>query len=194
MTRPENGRFELLIQANAGLKSGEQLKFIIDALGPGKTLTTSFLADVVQPLSPRKLSQKLQGGAQRKPPYALVYITRDDWALETCWGNTWTGADPGSFDPPSAKSPLTIFINTETDLLTGYRDALLSKKLAEATIQQRINKYTAHVAFHLYQMYLKKKEAENDTTGESKAPTEEQMRDEIKRVAMTLIKLMEVAQ
>jgi hypothetical protein len=194
LTRPVGGRFELLIQAAPGLKAGEQLKFTVDAIGPGKTLTTAFLVDVVEPLSPRKLSQKVAGGAQRRPPYALLYVDKDKWTQETCWGTQWTGQDPGSFDPPSAKSPLTIFINTDTDLLTTYRDSLTAKKYAETTIQQRINKYTTHVAFHLYQMYLKKKESESDTTGEAKVPTDDLMRDEIKRVAMTLIKLMEVAQ
>src|ERR1035437_1546762 len=194
LTRPVSGRFELLIQAAAGLKAGEQLKFTIDAIGQGKTLTTAFLADVVEPLSPRKLSAKVAGGAQRRPPYALLYVKKENWDAETCWGAQWTAQDPGSFDPPSSKLPLTIFINTDTDLLTSYRDSLLSKKYAETTIQQRINKYTAHVSFHLYQMYLQKKEAESDLTGESKVPTDDQMRDEIKRVAMTLIKLMEVTQ
>jgi hypothetical protein len=194
LTRPVSGRFELLIQAAPGLKPGEQLKFTVDAVGPGKTLTTAFLADVVEPLLPRKLSLKLAGGAQRRPPYALIYVTKENWGTETCWGALWNSQDPGSFDPPSAKSPLTIFINTETDMLTSYRDALVSKKYAETTIQQRINRYTAHVAFHLYQMYMKKVETENDTSEESRIPTDELMRDEIKRVAVTLIKLMEVTQ
>lgn len=194
LTKPVDGRFELLIQAVSGLNAGEQLKFTVDASGPGKTLTTAFLADVVEPLSPRKVSAKVGGGAQRKPPYALLYVTRENWGEETCWGSQWTGQDPGSFDPPSAKTPLTIFINTDTDLLTSYRDSLLSKKYAEATIKQRVNKYTTHVAFHLYQMYLKKKEAESDPSGEAALPSDELMRDEIQRVARTLVKLMEVTQ
>ena len=111
--------------------------------------------------------------------------------METCWGGQWSGEDAGSFEPPSAKSPLTIFINDDMDLVASYRDKLLSKKLSESTIQQRINKYTAHVAFHLYQMYQKTKQAQNEG---GDAPSEEQMRDEIKRVSHTLIKLMEVSQ
>ena len=194
LTKPVDGRFELLIQAVAGIAAGEQLKFTIDASGPGKTLTTAFLADVVEPLSPRKISLKVGGGAQRKPPYSLLYVRKENWGEETCWGSQWTGHDPGSFDPPSAKTPLTIFINTDTDLLTSYRDILLSKKYAEATIQQRVNKYTTHVAFHLYQMYLKKKEGESDPSGEAAVPSDELMRDEIQRVARTLVKLMEVTQ
>jgi hypothetical protein len=194
LTRPVDGRLELLIQAAAGLNAGEQLKFNVDAVGPGKTLTTAFLADVVEPPSARKLQTKFHGGAQRRPPYALLYVKRENWTDQTCWGEQWTANDAGSFEPPSAKSPLTIFINQDTDLLTSYRDALLAKKHAETTIQQRINKYTAHVAFHLYQMYLKRKDAESQPEAPGDAPTEEQMRDEIQRVARTLIKLMEVSQ
>jgi len=194
LTRPDDGRFELLIQADPGLKSGEQLKFDVEAVGPGKTLATAFLANVEEPLSPRKLTAKLPGGGQRRPPYDLKYVRKDHWGEETCWGEQWTGSDAGSFEPPTARSPLTIFINQDMDLLTSYRDLLLAKKHAETTIQQRINKYTAHIAFHLYQIYEKQKEVKSETGGATEAPTEEQMRDEIKRVARTLLRLMEVGQ
>lgn len=191
LTRPEAGRFELLIQAAAGLKSGEQLKFDVEAVGPGTTLTTAFLADVVEPLSPRKIAAKVLGGGQRRPPYDLRYVKKEHWETETCWGQRWNGDESGSFEGPSAKSPLTIFINQDMDLLTVYRDKLLGKKLAEKTIQERINKYTAHVAFHLYQMYQKV----NDVAAKTgNVQSEDQMRDEIQRVARTLIRLMEVSQ
>lgn len=191
LTRPENGRFELLIQAAAGLSSGEQLKFDIEAVGPGKTLATAFLADVVEPLSARKISTKIKGGAQRRPPYSLLYVKREKWDEETCWGKQWSGADAGSFEAPTTKSPLTIFINQDMDLLVVYRDNLIAKKNAETTIQQRINKYTAHVAFHLYQMYQKSKNPEAQAAGE--VLSEQQMSDEITRVSRTLLKLMEVS-
>jgi hypothetical protein len=194
LTRPVEGRFELLIQAAVGLQSGEQLKFDIEAIGPGKTLATAFLADVVEPLSPRKILAKTLAGGRRRPPYDLRYVKKDNWRDENCWGQVWSGSDAGSFDPPSAKSPLTIFINQDMDLLVSYRDFLLAKKYAEITIQQRINKYTAHVAFHLYQMYLKKKEGESKTDSEIEVPSDDQMRNEIQRVARTLLKLMEVSQ
>ena len=194
LTRPVEGRFELLIQASAGLKGGEQLKFDIDAVGPGKTLATAFLVDIVEPLSPRKISTKISGGGQRRPPYELKYVKKENWSDETCWGETWKSDDAGSFETPSSKSPLTIFINQEMDLLASYREMLIAKKNAETTIQQRINKYTAHVAFHLYQMYLKKKEVESKPGGAGESQTDEQMRDEIQRVARTLLKLMEVSQ
>jgi hypothetical protein len=195
VTSPVAGRFELLIQAAAGLKAGEQLKFDVEAMGPGKLLSTAFLVDIVDPPTPRKTTSKLPGGGQRRPPYALIYLKREQWGGPnlTCFGQPWTGAEPGSFDIPSATSPLTIFINQDTDLLTVYRDALIAKKSAESTIQQRINKYTAHVAFHLYQMYENHKNAAARRDGDQEIPTELQMRDEIQRVAATLIKLMEVA-
>lgn len=147
LTRPVGGKFELLIQAAVGLTAGEQLKFDVEALGPGKTLSTAFLADVVEPVSPRRMSAKMTGGSQRRPPYVLTYLYQNDWSNENldCFGVSWTGAEAGSFEPPSAKSPLTILINNDTDLLTAYRESLLSRKLAETTIHQRINNYTAHV-------------------------------------------------
>ena len=192
LTRPVEGRFELLIQAVSGLKGGEQLKFDVEAIGPGKTLTTAFLADVVDPPSPRKTSTKLPGGGQRKPPYVLLYVKKENWSEDTCWGRAWTGDNAGSYEEPTAKSPLTIFINQDMDLLTSYRDSLIAKKNAETTIQQRINKYTTHIAFHLYQMYQRMKKSESESGLE--ILTEDQMREEIERVARTLLKLMEVSQ
>lgn len=194
LTRPTGGRFELLIQAAPGLQAGEQLKFDVEAVGPGKTVSTAFLADVVEPPTPRKMTAKLPGGGQRRPPYDLRYVERKDWGEDTCWGQQWSGSEPGAFEEPSAKSPLTIFINQDMDLLASYRDSLVSKKLAETTIKQRINKYTAHVAFHLYQMYEKKKQLAAQANGAADGPNEDQMRDEIQRVAKTLLRLMEVTQ
>jgi hypothetical protein len=77
------------------------------------------------------------------------------------------------------------------DLLAAYRDAVLNKKAAESTIQKNINKYTTHVAFHLYQMYQNRK-ALKDKGMEAEAQTEEQMQAETHRVAKTLIKLMDM--
>ncbi len=193
LTRPSGGRFELLVQAVPGLSAGEQLKFTIDAIGPGKTLTTAFLAQVVEPLGPRKTTNTISGGAQRRPPYELLYVKKEDWSDETCWGSQWTGNDPGAFEQSNAKSPLVIFINADMDMLSSYKESLISKKHAETTIQQRITKYTAHVAFHLYQMSLKKKETESSKDSMGESLTDEQMRDEIQRVSRTLLKLMEVS-
>jgi len=194
LTRPTTGRFELLIQSVTGLKAGEQLKFDVEAVGPGKTLSTAFLADVVEPPTPRKIPTKVPGGGQRRPPYDLRYVERKDWGEDTCWGQQWSGNDSGAFVDPSPKSPLTIFINQDMDLLASYRDSMVSKKLAETTIKQRINKYTAHVAFHLYQMYEKRKQLTEKPESETEVQNEGQMRDEIQRVAKTLLRLMEVSQ
>jgi hypothetical protein len=194
-TRPTGGRFEVLIQATPGLKPGEQLKFDVEAVGPGKTLTTAFLADVVEAVTPRKTSSQMSVGAQRRPPYDLRYVTRQEWDDNTCWGERWSPEDPGSFEPPTAKSPLTIFINQDMDLLVAYREALVARKHAETTIKQRINKYTAHVAFHLYQIYEKTKQTTGRTaTPEAGAdtPSETLMREEIQRVSRTLLRLMDV--
>jgi hypothetical protein len=192
LTSPTTGRFELLIQASPGLQAGEQLKFDVEAVGPGRTLATSFLVDVAEAPSPRKVANKLAGGAQRRPPYALLYVKKENWDEDTCWGEKWSAVDAGSFEPPSAKSPLTIFINDDIELLVAYRESLLTKKHAETTIQQRINKYTTHVAFHLYQMYEKVKQVEAQKDADSGVPSDDQLRDEIQRVARTLLKLMEV--
>jgi len=120
-------------------------------------------------------------------------VTKENWGEETCWDSAWSAVEPGSFEEPSAKSPLTIFVNQDMELLATYRESLLAKKQAETTIQQRINKYTTHIAFHLYQMYEQKKMALAQQGDGIEVPSEDQARDEIKRVARTLIKLMEVA-
>jgi hypothetical protein len=155
------------------------------------TLSTAFLADVVEPPSARRITSKLPGGGQRRPPYQLMYVTKEHWGTETNWGEQWNGDCAGAFDAPTPKNPLYIYINTDMDILTAYRDTLVRKKNAETYIQQRINKYTTHIAFHLYQMYQKQKHFETAGTPEL-AARDEQMRDEIQRVARTMIKLMDV--
>jgi hypothetical protein len=192
LTHPVEGRLELLIQAAVGLKGGEQLKFDVEAVGPGKTISTAFLADVVEPPSARRISLKLPGGGQRRPPYDLRYVMKKDWADENCWGHAWNGESAGSFEPPGAKSPLTIFINQDMDLLVTYRDSLTKNKNAESTIQKNVNKYTAHVAFHLYQMYERGKQIDASAEGAWEVLSESQMSDEINRVSRTLLKLMQV--
>lgn len=192
ITNPNSGRFEMLIQANRGLAVGEELKFDIEAVGPGTTLFAAFLATVVELPTPRRIDLQIPAGGQRRPPYELKYIKRADWESDTCWGESWTGQDSGAFDEPNTKSPLVIYVNQDMDLLVEYRDKLTARKLAENTIQQRINKYTTHIAFHLYQMYLKRRSMAKDASGDTFE--NEQMRDEIQRVSRTLIELMEVSQ
>lgn len=78
LTNPDDGRFELLIQANPGLAIGEELVFDIEAVGPGTTLWAGFLATVVETPTPRKIDLKTQAGGQRRPPYDLRYVKRSD--------------------------------------------------------------------------------------------------------------------
>lgn len=191
LTRPNGGRFELLVQAAPGLKHGDQLKFTVDACGPGKTLTTSFIAEVTDPPEAHQAPVVQTGGTQRRPPYVLKAVYRNDWNSESCWGGVWSGDDPGAFEEPSSKSPLTIFINNDLEMLVAYREGLLARKMADTTIRQRINKYTAHVAFHLYQMYMGQIESRPQAAG---TLTEDQMKQEIRRVSQTLIRIMEVGQ
>ena len=46
-----------------------------------------------------------------------------------------------------------LIINQDAGLLATAREAMLKRKLDEKTIQHRMNNYTAHIAFHLWQMY-----------------------------------------
>jgi hypothetical protein len=192
LTRPVNGRFELLVQATQGLTAGTKLKFDVEAVGPDKTLSTTFLVEVAEPPQPRREVKKLLSGAQRRPPYELKYVKRDDWQNQTNWGGgTWSEDDAGAFQLPSSKSPLTIFINQDMALLETYRAGLLARKLTEAVIKQRANRYTAHLAFHLYQMYETFEQARKKGT-ENPEPGEDQQRDEVRRVAKTLIRMAEL--
>ncbi len=194
-TRPRDGRLELLIHAPADLEIGEELEFAVEAQGPaGKALQTSFSALVPEP---REISVTTRGGSQRRPPYELKYVTKDDWDSDTCWdGEAWTQDDAGCFSTPTETTPLTLMINKDMGLLVSYRDSLLERKLAEATIVERTTKYTSHVAFHLYQMHMTMKPTEGPTPGASSEESDEAtkydaMRQEINRVAVTLLKLME---
>jgi hypothetical protein len=82
------------------------------------------------------------------------------------------------------------------DLLVSYRESLLARKLDESSIKQRVNRYTAHVAFHLYQMFLKQKECQGrvKTDPDVQVPSDPQFQDEIRRVSVTLLRLMAVSQ
>jgi hypothetical protein len=70
-----------------------------------------------------------------------------------------------------------------------YRNLLIKEKKAESEIERRVTKYTSHVAFHLYQMYMATRDQRQDNPDEAEA----RMRQEVRRVAMTLLKLMEVS-
>lgn len=198
-SRPRNGRFEALLRVPDGISVGDKLSFQIEADGPnGKTLSASFEAEAFEPTGPRRITEQVLGGSQRKPPYKLVYINRSDWGNGTCWNNRdWRENDPGCFQSPSQTDPLTLIINQDFGLLASYRDSLVSRenKLAESTVLDRTTRYTSHVAFHLWQMYndFKRREDAQAVDPNIQTPGDEDLQDEVKRVAETLIKLMQVS-
>jgi hypothetical protein len=70
---------------------------------------------------------------------------------------------------------------------------MLERKLEEATVKERQARYTAHVAFHLYQMYLNVEQLRTSEQEESgfRVPNEIELRGEINRVGATLLRLMD---
>jgi hypothetical protein len=197
-SEPSAGRFSLLISPRPEWRVGERLTFEITAEGPrGRVLVTSFSGDVVDPpISPeleeelpRLVDSELMMGTQRRPPYDLKYINRDDYDTTPCWNETsWTDHDSGCFKEPTDRTPLTLIINEDMEPLREYKRAL-TKKHTEQEVERRVNKYTSHIAYHLYQMY-QASQANKETDIDA---ADARRQDEIRRVAMTLIKLMEVA-
>jgi hypothetical protein len=196
-SKPSGGRFELLIQAPDTLATGGELQFDVVASGPGdKRLSATFTAQVIAPPAPRKVKKIVpEPSSGRKPPYQLLYVKKAEWDKGYWSDNPWTGEDAGCFHEPTESKPLVLIINEDMDLLTEYQDTLKAKKLEPSTVKERVTRYTSHVAFHLYQMYLNYREQQDV---QSKDPTvqlltQEQMRGEINRVAATLIKVMQVS-
>jgi hypothetical protein len=198
-TEPRNGSFEVLLDTPQELEPMRELTFQVEATGPsGELLATPFKAVVTEPVEKpeaRKIREEAHAaGTGRKPPYDLRTITEENWASQTCWGSAeWTGVDAGCFNEPTQSSPLVLIINQDCELLADARETMLKRKLDERTIQHRMNNYTAHIAFHLWQMYqqvqkAKEQQALDDTL---QLPDDEQLKGEINRVASTLINLME---
>jgi hypothetical protein len=195
---PVNGRFELLVRANPEWPVGQKATLEVDLHGPkNKKFSVIFECLVVEPPSkpepnqPRLVEGNFPTGAIRRPPYVLKYVTEDQWATTPFWASSeWTGAEAGCYLPPTETQPLTIIINSDMTALKTYRNLLIKEKKAESVIERRVTKYTSHVAFHLYQMYL----AAKGSTEEDLDTAEERQRREIERVAMTLIKLMQVSE
>lgn len=198
-SKPSGGRFELLLQTLESLTAGTELKFEVEAHGPvGKVLTTSFIAQAIAVVTPEPKKAKRvvpEPSAQRKPPYRLVYVAKKDWEKGYWNENPWTAEDAGCFHDPTESNPLTLVINEDTGLLVEYREGLTAKKLEASTVKERVTRYTSHVAFHLYQMYLNYRELQEAQVKDSsiKVPMPDQMRGEINRVAATLIKVMQVS-
>lgn len=195
---PSAGRFSLLISPRPEWQPGERLTFEIAATGPrGRQLVTSFDADVVEPppppekeeKGPRLVDGEFKTGSMRRPPYELKTITRDQYQ-QPCWNaEEWTDEDAGAFLKPTERSPLILIINQDLVALRDFRQAL-AKRNTEQDVLRKLNKYTSHIAFHLYQMYqetIGKKDEDVDVADAAR-------RAEVRRVAMTMIKLMDVAE
>jgi hypothetical protein len=92
---------------------------------------------------------------------------------------------------------LVLVINEDFSLLQEFRDSVTggTKKLDPATVERRVTRYTSHVAFHLYQMYLHSRARQEamKRDPEAREPATDEMNGEINRVAATLIKMMQVA-
>jgi len=200
-SEPRQGRLSLLVGLSPDASVGDELRFEVAATGPdGQGLPAVTFEAVIadrppktEP-EPRLVTGKMLTGASRRPPYELKYITRDDWMTGSCFGGEdWGPDDAGAFQDPTDKHPLTLLINKDMEALDEFRKFLTGKKLTENEVQSRLQKYTSHVAFHLYQMYQaaqKPMEDEEDTT---RLPKPDDQRAEIRRVGMTLLRLMQVS-
>jgi hypothetical protein len=200
-SQPKEGKFELLLDTPHGLIPNQQLDFEVEATGPaGQRLVANFSGQTIEaPPAPeprRTVTSVPEPATQRRPPYELRIVHEAEWDTPTCWGTqTWTKDDVAAFTEPTEATPLTLIINADAEDLKTYRENLVRRSLDESTVQERMTRYTAHVAFHLYQMYrFRRSRLEAQATDESlRVPGEEEMRLEIGRVATTLIKLMEVS-
>jgi hypothetical protein len=196
-SEPLAGRFSLLISPREDWKVGNRLKFEVVAEGPrGRELYAAFEAHVVEPPAPPepdpKKPQLIDGefktGQMRRPPYQLKVIKRDDYD-QPCWNaDEWTDDDPGAFLAPTDRTPLTLIINEDMAALRDFRRAL-TKRNTEQDVERKVNKYTSHIAFHLYQMY----QATQGRKEEDVDAADARRREEIRRVALTMIRLMDVA-
>ena len=196
---PLVGRFSLLITPRPEWQAGERLRFEVLASGPnGRELTALFEADVIDPPQqpekpeknkPRLVDGECKTGSMRRPPYELKTITRDEYD-QPCWNAPeWTDEDAGAFFKPTERAPLFLIINQDMIALREFTQAL-AKRNTEQDVQRKLNKYTSHIAFHLYQMYqetIGKKDDDVDVADAAR-------RAEVRRVAMTMIKVMDVAE
>jgi hypothetical protein len=195
-SEPRGGGFSLLISPRPEWRVGEVLTFEVRAEGPaGRVLARMFVGNVVEPPqepppdAPRLVDSEVMSGANRRPPYELKYIGRDDYDSTPCWNEaSWNDHDPGCFKVPTERTPLTLIINEDMEALREYK-RVLTKKNTEQEVGRRVTKYTSHIAYHLYQMY----QASQGKREEDIDAADVHRREEIQRVAMTLIKLMEVS-
>jgi len=198
---PRKGRFSLLVGLPGDTELGTELDFEIVATSrDGSVLRATFRGVAAEPPAkpapePRLLSGTAQVGASRRPDYILKYISKDQWDQDTCFGaESWTSDDAAAFIEPTDKAPLTLIVNTDMTALEDFRKDLSAKKLVENEVKMRNTKYTSHIAFHLYQMFKSVEAARKVSTEDGqREPTPQDQRSEIHRVAMTLLRLMEIS-
>jgi hypothetical protein len=199
-TQPRDGKFELLLDTPRGLIANQLLDFEVEAAGPaGQRLVVNFAGRVVESTGepePRKLTARVpESTAQRRPPYDLKTVKEENWETPTCWGETiWTKDEVAAYSEPTETAPLTLIINEDAGELREFREAMVKRSLDENTVKERMSRYSAHVAYHLYQMYgFRKEQQEAQAVDDGvHVPTDEEQGAEIARVASTLLKLMEV--
>jgi hypothetical protein len=210
-----DGNLTFILYPPNGLMVGTHLDFEVVALGPDGMKLEANLRGVVidppaKPAPPTPPEPALVQGAappivgQRRPPYELKYINKDDWnnPQRPCFqgGGAWTENDAGCFLEPSPTQPLLLLVvNEDMALLKNFRENMLKRKppLDPKTIADRTNRYISYVAFHLYQMYGEKKRIEGFVAKSPDDPTphsvsEREMRAEINRVGTTVMKVMEL--
>jgi hypothetical protein len=197
-SKPRSGNIELLLDTPHGLLTGQQLEFQVDASGPGGVrLVTVFVGEVTEPApgpEPRKTKDEAPSApTQRRRPYELKIIQESQWD-SPCWDSLkWTQHDAGCFEEATASSPLTLIVNEDAAVLKEARAKMLGRQLDEDTIKERLGRYTAHIYFHLYNMfeYVQTKDREKDADDTVRVPSQAELRAEINRVALTLAGLMD---
>lgn len=204
---PRDGRLEALVDAPHGLLPDQPLEFEVVASGPKGASLRAIFKGLVVSATPKDEARSIKGTppeptAIRKPPYELKTVKREDWTETPCpWGERpWTKDDPGSFEEPTESAPLILIVNEDAEELGRFREAMVQRNLDESTVRERLSRYQTHVAFHLYQMYLDYKRCSesapagaDDSEIESRLPSDDDLQAEIRRVASTLIKVMEVS-
>jgi hypothetical protein len=191
---PRKGRFSLLVSPRPDWTVGQQFTFEVTVTHvDGRQLSASFAAEVKEieddEAKPRLVPVDLPTGTRRRPPYQLLYIDSSKYDETPCWdGKPWTDGDAACFLPPTGTVPLRLIINNDATILSEYRNALRRKRSSESVVKQRITKYTSHVAYHLYQMH---QAATAVSTEPDFSTAEARRREEIGRVAVTLIRLMD---
>jgi hypothetical protein len=197
-SKPRGGKLELLLDTPHGLLTGQQLEFEVEAKGPdGLRLVTLFTGEVVEPApipeARKKKEEAPAGSSQRRRPYEIKVIHESEWD-SPCWDSSkWTEHDAGCFEEPTSSSLLTLIINEDAAVLKKAREQMLAKQLDEPTIQERLGRYTAHICFHLYNMYEYAQEMKQlrETDESAHVPDDAELRAEINRVALTLSGLMD---